>query len=35
MSLNMQHSDNDAARLMNEARTTLFRHIEKAQKPAA
>ncbi|MCB1851592.1 MAG: hypothetical protein KDI83_12585 [Gammaproteobacteria bacterium] len=31
----MQHSDNEAARLLNEARTTLFRSINKAQKPAA
>jgi transposase InsO family protein len=31
----MQHSDNEAARLLNEARTTLFRYINKTQKPAA
>jgi len=31
----MQHSDNEAARLLNEARATLFRSINKAQKPAA
>jgi transposase InsO family protein len=31
----MQHSDNEAARLMNEARTILFRSINTAQQPAA
>ena len=31
----MQHSDNEAARLMNKARTELFRVINRAQQPAA
>ncbi len=31
----MQHSDNEAARLLNEARAQLFRSINKAQQPAA
>ena len=31
----MQHSDNEAARLLNEARTKLFRSINRAQQPAA
>lgn len=31
----MQHSDNDAARQLNEARARLFRSINRAQKPAA
>jgi len=31
----LQHSDNDAARLLNQARTELFRHINRARQPAA
>lgn len=31
----MQHSDNEAARLMNKARAELFRVINRTQKPAA
>ena len=31
----MQHSDNEAARLLNEARARLFRAINKSHKPAA
>ncbi len=31
----LQHSDNDAARLLNKARTELFRVINRAQQPAA
>lgn len=31
----LQHSDNDAARLLNEARAALFRAINKSHKPAA
>ena len=31
----MQHSDNEAARRLNEARAQLFRSINKAQQPAA
>jgi len=31
----LQHSDNEAAHLLNEARATLFRSINKTQKPDA
>jgi transposase InsO family protein len=31
----LQHSDNEAARLLNEARARLFRAINKSHKPAA
>jgi transposase InsO family protein len=31
----MQHSDNEAARLLNAARATLFRAINRSHKPAA
>jgi hypothetical protein len=31
----MQHSDNDAARLLNKARAELFRVINSAREPAA
>jgi transposase InsO family protein len=31
----MQHSDNEAARRLNKARTELFRHINRTRQPAA
>lgn len=31
----MQHSDNQAARLLNKARAELFRVINRTQRPAA
>jgi len=30
-----QHSDNDAARLLNDARSRLFKAINRSRKPAA